>query len=171
MSPNPTTRFPMLFAEVPESRLEEVLALFVRRPIVPGEVLLREGQVVSHLLLIDSGRARVTAQVNGRTLDLGEVGPGAILGDVSLVDGRPASATVTVMVTGEMLRLAVAAFATLRGEDPALAALVLRGLCRSLSQRVRDATDRLDGIKTGRSGTTRATLVDTLRLLLFPRPS
>nr|WP_277608044.1 Crp/Fnr family transcriptional regulator [Streptomyces boncukensis] len=104
-----------------------------------GTVLMPEGTPSEEVVLIDSGLVKVTrAAENGYTSVLAVRGPGELLGELSCLDGRPRSATVTAMesvrgtvVSGERFRRLLAA----RG-DLSLAVL------RSVTARLRDA-DRL----------------------------
>jgi CRP-like cAMP-binding protein len=58
----------------------------------PGEVLIEQGRPVSHLFYVASGAARVTSE--GR--EVGVCLPGDLIGEVTVLSGEQASATVTV---------------------------------------------------------------------------
>lgn len=60
--------------------------------MLPGEVLMREGDVEPRLVFIAAGAAGI--EKNGSVV--GVCGPGDFLGEMSFLSGRPASATVRV---------------------------------------------------------------------------
>lgn len=57
-----------------------------------GEALIREGEAVTHLFYIADGEARVTS--GGK--QVGRLGPGDLIGEVTVLSGDTASATVTL---------------------------------------------------------------------------
>lgn len=84
-----------------ESALErELSALLMQGGVRPdvhrhpaGEVLVRQGEPGESLLLVLDGVVRV--EVNGR--DLGDLGPGAVLGERAVLEGGRRSATLTAV--------------------------------------------------------------------------
>jgi EAL domain-containing protein (putative c-di-GMP-specific phosphodiesterase class I) len=62
-----------------------------------GETLFREGDAPTTAFLVESGRLRVTATVHGKPIVLGEVEPGALVGEVAILDEEPRSATATAL--------------------------------------------------------------------------
>lgn len=64
----------------------------------PGEALIREGEPVTHLFYLASGDARVTSE--GK--QVGRLGPGDLIGEVTVLSGDVASATVTLATGARM---------------------------------------------------------------------
>jgi len=62
-----------------------------------GEVLFREGDPGNHLILIMNGHVRVTTAGKQGEVELSRLKRGGILGEVSLLTGRPRTATVTTL--------------------------------------------------------------------------
>ena len=58
-----------------------------------GDVLVRQGEPGHEFVIIVTGRARV--ERDGKSIR--ELGPGDFLGEISLVDGSPRTATVTAL--------------------------------------------------------------------------
>jgi CRP/FNR family transcriptional regulator, cyclic AMP receptor protein len=79
------------------------------------------------------------ATTTGRDAVLTFRGPGALLGDQSLVDESPRSATVTAVEPVELLVIAASAFRAYLGSHPAVALAMLA----TLSTRLREADRRL----------------------------
>ena len=73
-----------------------LLALGVRRLVAPGEQLLREGEYGSHVILLRRAFAKVTvAMSDGRDALIAIRVSGDMIGEMSALNGRPRSATVT----------------------------------------------------------------------------
>lgn len=64
----------------------------------PGEPLIREGEPVTHLFYIAEGEARVTS--GGK--QVGRCGPGDLVGEVTVLSGERASASVTLAHASRM---------------------------------------------------------------------
>ena len=103
-----------------------------------GDVLLARGDAADRVLVIESGRVKVSVPTaNGREAVLTFRGPGALLGDQALVDESPRSATVIAVEPVEMLVVAASSFRTYLGSHPDVALAMLA----VLSNRLRE-TDR-----------------------------
>ena len=84
-----------LFAGSDPAEVELVARALVVEDHEAGEVLVRQGDDGSSFLIVLSGRARVTRSQGERTIDLGPVGPGSILGELVMLTGRPRMASIT----------------------------------------------------------------------------
>lgn len=62
-----------------------------------GQVLLRQGEQAVSFLLIGSGRAKVEHVGDAGEVNVVEVGPGAIVGEIALLRDAPRNATVTAV--------------------------------------------------------------------------
>lgn len=101
--------------------------------VEPGRVLAQEGRHGGEFFIVVSGTA--TAARNGQTL--ATFGPGAFFGEMSLLDGRPRSATVTAQTSMHILVLDPRAFLQLVEKTPTVARAMLRelaGRIRSLEE-------------------------------------
>ncbi|TCB95362.1 Crp/Fnr family transcriptional regulator [Micromonospora zingiberis] len=73
-----------------------LLGLGVRRQVPAGQILIHEGQRQTHLVLIEEGLTKVTAALpDGRTALLSLRVGGDLVGEMSALNDRPRSATVT----------------------------------------------------------------------------
>ena len=116
----------------------EAIATVGRVPA--GRALVTEGQVADRVLVLRSGRTKIVAT----TPERGDVvldfrGPGSLLGEQSLVDGRPRAATVIAVEPVEMLIIPASAFRAYLEHRPAVALTMLA----MLSRRLRDSDLRL----------------------------
>jgi cAMP-dependent protein kinase regulator len=85
-----------LFTAFPEGALEAILASTELRSYAEGDIIVTEGEQGSSLFLIVSGGVKVfTRGERGEHVPLAELGPGDFFGEVSLLTGRPRTATIT----------------------------------------------------------------------------
>jgi len=80
-----------LFAGLSRKELESVAALGVTLEIAANEVLTKEGGIGQEAFLIVSGNAHCTV---GDQVEVANLGPGELFGEMSLLDGARRSATV-----------------------------------------------------------------------------
>jgi CRP-like cAMP-binding protein len=110
----------ILNAVAPAQR-DDLMARFRTKTIEPGESLVTEGDETEGLFLIASGHVRVTKKdADGDTLVLADLGPGDVVGEISLVLRRPASATVVASHRTVVLHLEQKQFQEAIKEHPTL---------------------------------------------------
>lgn len=61
-----------------------------------GDTVIEEGSRVENLFIVVDGRVRVWTNTGDRDVELKNLGPGAYFGEVSLLSGKEATATVEV---------------------------------------------------------------------------
>ena len=106
---------PLFTRPVPKSPLFEVLTDEERDALVremelesheEGSVIISEGQPGSSMYVIASGEVKVfTNGAGGSTLYLARLGEGDFFGEVSMLSGKPRTATITASQRTELLRL------------------------------------------------------------------
>jgi CRP-like cAMP-binding protein len=111
----------ILRAVVPEER-PALIERFVTRTFEPGDVLIDEGETAGGLHLIASGEVAVVRGEGDEALVLAELGPGDIVGEVSLVLRKPSTARVTAKHATLTLHLPREDFLELIREHPAILA-------------------------------------------------
>lgn len=103
---------------------ESLMNRFEQRIFEPGDVLVKEGDEANGLLLIASGSVEVvTRDEDGDSLRIAELGPGDVVGEISLVLRRPANAsvralhpTVALLLSRDEFQEAIRQYPTLLGE-------------------------------------------------------
>src|SRR5882724_3785093 len=102
-----------------------------RIELLPGQVLFREGDAPTTAFLIESGNLRITAQRDGEPMLLSDLGPGALVGEMAVLDDSPRSATATALAACVLTRIDRDQFAErLTVADPVVRALLLSQLAR-----------------------------------------
>lgn len=110
-----------------------------------GEPILREGDREVYLCVLVRGRAAVVKEGagKGRPETLAYIGPGSVLGEMSLFDGEPRSATVIASEDADLLVFTARHLEELSHEKPQLANKLLLKLGKVISQRLRIASGKL----------------------------
>src|SRR5690606_17209804 len=90
-----------------------------------GQVLFREGDVGDHLYVVLSGELVISRRVREVDDVIAYRGPGEVVGEMALVNGRPRTATVRANQDSVLLRLGQRAFRELLGRSPEAAAAIV----------------------------------------------
>jgi CRP-like cAMP-binding protein len=107
-----------------------------RRRYAAGRTLFREGEASDRVFLIHSGRVKVvTVSAEGRELLLAVRGPGELIGEMSVLDGQPRSASAITLEPVEAFTVDAAGFTAFLEAAPATALSLLR----VLTERLRDS--------------------------------
>ncbi len=124
-----------LFAGMPEPDLVLVAETGRWETFTPGQVVMREGEEGSDMLVVTSGRFTVSVGQGAARVALAEVGPGELLGEAALFRRAVSrSADVVAAVESEAIRLS-------NGDLEALAR-VGNGLPRAVEELVLDTLTR-----------------------------
>ena len=132
-----------LFSMLTESQAIAVADAVVKRRFKRGEVIVEQGKKSNALFILLNGRARVlTADSRGREVILATLQPGDHIGEMSLIDNEPHSATVRAEVQTDVLMLGRIEFARCLPENSSMAYAVMRGLV----QRLRHADRKIESL-------------------------
>lgn len=93
-----------------------------------GDVLVRQGDAGSELLLLLEGTANVERQ--GKVLN--SLKAGDHFGELSVLDGQPRSADVVAAAPVRVLTIDHAAFSQVMASEPSLAPKIIASLCRMI---------------------------------------
>ena len=122
-----------LFSMLTTSQAASVADAVVKRRFKRGEPIVEQGKKSNALSIILTGRARViTTDSRGREVILATMRPGDYVGEMSLIDDEPHSATVSAEIQTDTLVLSRAEFARCMPENDSMSYAVLRGLVKRL---------------------------------------
>jgi sulfate permease, SulP family len=113
-----------------------------------GQVVFRSGDPGSSLYLVTQGRASVHIRHDSGDIRLVTFAPGAVFGELALLDRGPRSATITADEDLKAFGLSDASFAVLCQQQPDLAIKLLTALGRELSVRIRYANMTIQQLET-----------------------
>ena len=119
------------FGELDPADRESLLDLSRRRSFPAGSTLMSAGQVGTEVMVVISGRAKVTYLTeDGREAILDFRGPGELLGELSVIDGSPRSNTIQAIEAVDALAMSATEFKTLVASRPTLADALLQHVIR-----------------------------------------
>lgn len=122
-----------LFSLLTVTQAEVISGAVTKQRYKRGEVLVEQGQKSNALAILLTGRARVmSADSRGREVILATLGPGDYIGEMSIIDNEPHSATVRAEVQTDVLLLGRADFARCLSENASMSLVVMRGLVKRL---------------------------------------
>jgi CRP-like cAMP-binding protein len=116
-----------MFRDVPTKKLHRIRDVGQELSFASGSELAVEGKEAGRFFLILSGTAEVT--LNGKKL--GTLEPGMSVGEISLLDGGPRSASVTAVTEVRAFSLAAWHFRPLLAEEGIMQAAI-QLLCKRL---------------------------------------
>lgn len=133
-----------LFGELTGGSVDEIAEIAEPVHLESGEVLFEQGDQSEAMYVLASGRLEVRAETElGDEVDLAELGPGEIVGEMSLIEGGERSASVRAVESSRLFELRRRDFERMRAEGRRAAYELLLGLARLLGRRRREAEDRV----------------------------
>lgn len=117
-----------LFAGVSKRDLEFIASRIDEVSLKPGETLIREGQPTEAFYILESGHVQVTRAGKPAA----RLGPGEFFGEIGMLDGGPATATVVTDGPVEAMVLSHTQFRdAIKGND-GLALQVIAAMAKRL---------------------------------------
>ncbi len=132
-----------LFSMLTNDQAQGIADSVVKRRFRRGEIIVEHMRKSNALFILLTGRARVlTSDSRGREVILAVLQPGDYVGEMSLIDNEPHSATVRAEIQTDMLILGRAEFARCLPENSSLSYAIMRGLV----QRLRNADRQIESL-------------------------
>ncbi len=100
--------------------------------------VFKEGTHGGYMFFIVEGEVEVIKQFDTKKHTIATLGPGRSVGEMSLIDGAPRSATVRARTDLSLIVLKREDFQKLLAEEPQIANRILMGIANLLSQSLRD---------------------------------
>ncbi len=140
-------RIQPLFAEMPTSDLENLASAFFEKNFTPGAVLFAEGMPGEVLYLVLKGRLEILkTAANGTEVVLATLKEGEFLGEMSLIDNLPRTATARTAGEATCLAMTKKSFHQLVEKYPAVAVKLLTTFLRTTNDRLRKANESIKQI-------------------------
>jgi CRP-like cAMP-binding protein len=108
-------------------------------PTGPGQVLIREGEVNTHLYIVLSGTFKITTEALGSEVHLDTVGAGDCLGEVAIFNPDRASATATSLQAGQLWCINADTLQEFLFDWPSCGCAAILGINIMLSRRLKRA--------------------------------
>ncbi len=133
-----------LFAGLTPAALELVSGVASEETYPTGDLIFEHGDIGDKLYIIIGGRVRISRNVPGMGEEaLAVLNPGAIFGEMALLDDAARSADARVHERCVLLSIGKESFEDLLFLHKDLAYEVLWSMVRILTSRLRDTTDKL----------------------------
>ncbi len=123
------------FSEEDTSTIEKYMFRFEYEA---GSFVFREGTHGGYMFFIVEGEVEIIKQFDEKTHVIAELGPSRSVGEMSLIDGVPRSASVRAKDDLSLIVLKNEDFRKLLDEHPAIANKVLMGMATLLSASLRE---------------------------------
>jgi CRP/FNR family transcriptional regulator, cyclic AMP receptor protein len=137
--------------ELTREAARNVVDLLRPERVAAGTVLIEEGVTsTGYMALVLEGAAIVTNSIAGsdEAVLLGEIGPGAVFGELGILDGKPRSATVTAVTDMDIAMLDRDALARLIDTMPGVGCALLSAMIVRVSERLRATNARVQKLVT-----------------------
>ena len=122
-----------LFSLLTNEQAQSIADSVVKRRYRRGEIIVEHGRKSNSLFILLNGRARVlTSDSRGREVILAVLQNGDYVGEMSLIDNEPHSATVRAEVQCDALVLGRPEFTRCLPENSSLSYAIMRGLVTRL---------------------------------------
>lgn len=122
-----------LFSTLADDQASSVAQAVSKKRYKRGEVIVEQGRKSNALYIVLSGRARVlTTDARGREVIIATLRIGDCIGEMSLIDNQPHSASVLAEVQTDVLMLGRAEFDRCVAENLQMARAVMTGLVTRL---------------------------------------
>ena len=133
-----------LFKDFRRQEIEQLVHFMHGYKAPKGAILFQEGERDSHLIIITSGKAQVLKDDgSGNMKEVAVVRKGATLGEMSVIDDFPHSATVITSEDSEIALITKSNLKKITEKHPTLGVKLLWQIAWQLSARVRQATGQL----------------------------
>src|SRR5580692_4297298 len=127
------------FSGLDEKILKKISDACIVRQFTRNETIVRQGEMGLGLYVIARGHVKVDREEKGIRTQVAELGPEQFFGEMSLLDNKPRSATVTGIEDSECLLLTRDSFVKLMNKYPEIP---IR-MARVLAERLRVANEKL----------------------------
>jgi len=134
-----------IFSGLTTEQLSSVLEKAVEVSFLKGDVIMTEGEEGGELFVVIEGKIQIEKHASeDSTIKIAQSAKrGMMLGEMSLVDMKPRSATVRADSDLKMVSISIESLAGIFDKDPKVLATISLNIARALSDRLRHSNDML----------------------------
>jgi CRP-like cAMP-binding protein len=133
-----------LFSDLTEQEIYQVMKLSFEKRYTQDATLFVEGQAGEVLYIVKRGKVNILKKTAQGEVLLSSLGSGEFLGEMSLIDDVPRSATARVAEDSELVVITRKCFQDMLKGDPHISAKLLMHFLRSMGARLRATDKRLE---------------------------
>ena len=137
-----------IFRDLDKKELETIQKHIFEQNVKKDSMLFMEDMPGEFLYIILSGRVDIVKEtIDKEKIVLASMGADEIIGEMSLIDSQPRSATGVTSEDSVLLVINKQNFDEMLQSDPRIAAKLLIGLLKTVSGRLRIMDKKIEGIK------------------------
>lgn len=129
-------KFPDLSSHISNVEIDTVLSTLEESNLTAGEIIIHDNSHLETLFFILDGKLSSYIERNGNKIELGELKPGDIAGEVSLFGNCPTTASVITISDCRILKLHKADLDKLQQSSPEFVSRLLRKTSQLLASRL-----------------------------------
>lgn len=138
-----------LFSRLSGEELNEILRGIQPVSLRAGQRLFTQGDPGDAAYVVQSGEIEIFTEPAGHEVAIATLGANEVLGELSLIDGTPRSASARAVQATELFRLDKSEFDFLRRNMRPEAYKLMRGITRSLCERIRETNEHIADLISG----------------------
>jgi CRP/FNR family transcriptional regulator len=132
-----------IFKNIPRDTIKKILAMAIEKSYKKGEIIYYQGDLSYSLDIIKYGKLKITILTEeGKEKTLAILSEGDIIGEISLIDNKPRSATVEALEDCTLLSIKRDDFEKILQQYPQISIEI----AKILSQRLRDADKSIEAL-------------------------
>jgi CRP/FNR family transcriptional regulator, cyclic AMP receptor protein len=135
-----------LFQDLEAEEFAKLMGSFSIENHPVGSQILVEGYSVPKLYLLQEGQVKVVRNLADREIAIATFGPPHIFGELGVIDGGPASATVETVTKVVVLSCDRDTFLSLLDGSPMIGSIIWRNIAFELCRRLRRTTNQVQDI-------------------------
>jgi len=135
--------FPQLVKHSSAQDVEALLACLKETQLEPGTALVLDGAIISSLYFVWDGELCCSIENGDEKVEIGRIGPGQYVGEVSLLDPGPATASVVAESPTTVYELSREDFDKLGQAHPLIRSKLIRAMVAQLIERLRSSDQLL----------------------------
>lgn len=141
------SRFPKITEHINDNEVNALISKLKFSSIGENKQILYDNQPNDYLYFVMDGHLDCFIEENGRKISIGKILPGEYVGEVSMLDGLPATSSVMTETHCTLYTLSRDAFKELEQQYPAISGKILRSVSSILINRLKSADSLLfDGL-------------------------
>jgi len=138
-----------LFGGLSDAAIDGLIAELQTHQAAPGALVVREGEAAREMFVVLAGELEVFKRsLHGVEARIAMLGPGDWVGEMSIIDVMPRSASVRALAHSHLLRITAEDLDKLYRRDIKSYTMLVLNIARELSRRLRVADGILAGVIT-----------------------
>lgn len=139
-----------IFGDMNNRELERIIQAVQPVGYLAGDYVFRQGETGNGMYILERGLVEVRSEAeNGLEVILAALGPGEVLGEMSLIDRRVRSASIVAKVRTQALWLPAEDFDAMRKELNPAAFKILRTISLLVCSRLRTINEEIGRVSRG----------------------